>query len=111
MFCFDILRIFGENHKKKKKKLENLAFFRFLRRSVRNPHRGVDLRCNVGCLTAARPRGQNDPPSGTLRHSFATPWRGLLRGVDTVHREQISDFCFRTLYAVARAMLRRKHCS
>ena len=32
MFCFEILRIFGENHKKEK--LENLAFSGFLRRNV-----------------------------------------------------------------------------
>ena len=54
------------------------------------------IRRNVGCLAAARPRGQNGTPRvrhniAKLRHS-----EGLRRNVATVHSEQISDFCFRT---------------
>ena len=58
MLCFEILRIFGENRKKKKKKKTGKSvifeflrsrFYGFLRRSVGNPHRGVALRRSVGC--------------------------------------------------------------
>ena len=67
MFCFEILRIFRE--KSRKSKIWKSGHFGLLRRSV-------------GCLAAARLRCQNGTPR--VRH-----------GLPTVHREQISDFCFR----------------
>ena len=44
-----------------------------LRRSVRNPRRGVALRRSMGCLAMVRPRCPKGYPSGMLQHSFATP--------------------------------------
>ena len=61
-------------------------------RSVGNPSRGVALRRSVECLAVARLRCSKGHPSGTLLRSLAVVV--LLRGVDTVHSEQISDFCF-----------------
>ena len=63
-----------------------------LRRSVGNPSRGVALRRSVGCLVEARLRCSKGHPLGTLRRSLAVA--ALRRGVDTVHSEQISNFCF-----------------
>ena len=94
MFCFEILRIFGE--KSQKSKLKNLG-------TSGSPCCGVDLRRSVGCLAAARPRCQNGSPR--VRHGVAKLRRGkglhrsvavLRHSVDTVHNEQILNFCFRT---------------
>ena len=94
MFCFEILRIFGE--KSQKSKLENLG-------TSGSPRCDVDLRRSVGCLAAARPRCQIGTPR--VRHGVAKLRRGegllrrvvvLLHNVATVHNEQISDFCFQT---------------
>ena len=54
MIYFRILRIFGEKSQKEEnwKSRQN----ELLRRSVGNPHRGIDLHHSVGCLAAARPR-------------------------------------------------------
>ena len=49
--------------------------------SVRNPRCDVDLRCSVGCLVAARPRGQNGTPK--VRHGvgYDTPsWSNPIGG-------------------------------
>ena len=79
MICFRILGIFCRKiAKEQEKKSGHIG-----RRKVGNPRRGVNLRRNVGCLAMARLRGQNGTPR--VRH-----------GVATVHREQISDFCYRT---------------
>ena len=67
MFCFGILRIFGENLQKSKR--------------WKSRHFGL-LRQGVGCLAAARLRCQN-----------GTPW--VCRGVDTVHIKQIFGLLFR----------------
>ena len=66
MFCFEILRIFGENGKSR--------HFRLLCRSVGNPRRSVDLRQGVGCLALARPRCQNGTPR--VHHDVASVHRG-----------------------------------
>ena len=104
MICFGFLRIFGE--KTQKCKLKNLGTSRLLRHSVGNPCCGVDLCHNVGCLAAARPRGQNSTPR--VRHGLR---RGeglcrsvavLRRGVATIHNEKILDCCFESLVFVRR---------
>ena len=84
MFCFEILRIFGE--KSQKRKTKNLGKKGLVRCSVGNPRRGVDLSCSVGCLAAARPRCQNGTP--LVRHNVAVLRRGegLRCSVATVHR-------------------------
>ena len=75
MFCFEILGIFGEKSQKRQRKF--FGHIGLLHRSVGNPRR------SVGCVAAARPRGQN----GTLRlHSVAV----LRLGEDTVQNEQNS---------------------
>ena len=56
-------------------KLEKSWQIGLLRCSVGNPRRGVDLRQGVGTLAVARPGSQKWHPSGTPRHSFATPRR------------------------------------
>ena len=81
MICFEIFGIFGKKIAKSQKK--NLGKNGLLRCSVRNPRRSIALRYSLGYLAAARPRCQ----IGTSR---------VRHGVATVHREQISDFCFRT---------------
>ena len=88
MFCFRILRIFGEIVKRGK--LENLEKIGLLRRSVGNPHRGVDLRQGVGSLATARPTCQNGNPR--VRQGVVK----LRHGIATVHSEKFLDFCFQT---------------
>ena len=66
MFCFEILRIFGE--KLQKSKNWKFGHFELLRcSSVGNPRRNVDLRQGMGCLAAARPRCQNGTPRATTK--------------------------------------------
>ena len=93
MICFEILMIFGKKNRKRAK-LE----IELLRRSVGNPRCGVDLRRSVGCLATARPRGQNPPPPPSrVRHDLALlrcSLAMLCRGINIVHNEKISDFCF-----------------
>ena len=47
MFCFEIWSDFGEKSQKYKN-WKNLGIIKLLCRSVRNPHRGLDLRQGVG---------------------------------------------------------------
>ena len=56
MFCFEILRIFGE--KTQNSKNRKTGHIGLLRRSVGNPRRGVGLCQGVGSLSAARTRCQ-----------------------------------------------------
>ena len=68
----------------RKKKTGNLGKkIGLLRRSVGNPHHGVDLHHSVGCPRRGEVGGQNG--THQVRH-----------GVATIHDEQILDFCFRT---------------
>ena len=85
MFCFEILRIFGE--KLQNSKAGNLGISGY-------PHCSIDLRCCVGCLASTRPRGQNGIPQ--VRHGVEKLRRNeVLRcNVAIVHNEQILDFCF-----------------
>ena len=69
MFCFGILRIFGE--KSKKSKNWKSGHFELLCRSVGNPRHGVDLLQGMGCLTAARPRYQNGTPRYAVAKAYA----------------------------------------
>ena len=94
MFCFGILRIFGE--KSQHSKNWKIWAYRVPTPQRREPHHGVDLRQGVGYLTAARTRCQNGTPR--VRRGVAKLRHGevLCRSVATVHSEQISDFCFQT---------------
>ena len=86
MFCFEILRIFGE--KSQKRKNWKSGHFGLLRRSVGNPRRGIDQRQGVGCLAAARPRCQNGTP--WVHHDVAK----LCRDIATVYKGQNFGFLF-----------------
>ena len=93
MFCFEVLGIFGEKSQKRKEKNMGTSgsyAAAWVRRSVGNPRRGIDLCRRVGCLTTARPRCQ-----------FGIAWvchgiSFLHYGVDTVHSEKVFGFLFRT---------------
>ena len=54
MFCFEILRIFGEKSQKSKNWIS--GHIELLCHSVGNPRRSVDPRHGMGSLAAARPR-------------------------------------------------------
>ena len=69
MFC---LGIFGE--KSQKSKIWKSGHIGLLRRSVGNPHCGVNPRQGVGCLATARLRCQNGTPQ-------VRPDEGLRRSV------------------------------
>ena len=66
MFCFEILRIFGE--KSQKRKTKNLGKKGLVRCSVGNPRRGVAV------LRRGEAEVQKWHPSGMPRRSSATPW-------------------------------------
>ena len=70
MFCLGFWRKIA-----KVKKLENLGIIRLLRRSVGNPHRGVDLRQGVGYPHRSDAEVPKWHPSGTSRRSKATSRR------------------------------------
>ena len=90
MFCFEVLRIFGE--KSQKNKNWKSWHIGLLRRNVGNPCRGVNLRQGVGCLAAARQRCQNGTPRvrhdvAVLRHNEGLRCIAVLcHSVATVHR-------------------------
>ena len=84
-------RFWGFLEKNRKRAKKNKSWhIRILRCSVGNPHRRVDLHRTMGCLAAARSECQNGTPR--VRHGIAK----LHHDVAIVHREQISDFYFRT---------------
>ena len=59
----------------KVQKLENLGIVELLRRNIGNPRRGVDLRQGMGCPHCGEAEVPKWHPSGTSRHSKATPRR------------------------------------
>ena len=95
---------------RKKGKPEKSGQNMFLRFSVGNPRRGVDLRLSVGCPR----RGEAKVPKrAPLRVRYSLAWLRhgeglhhggglrrnvavLRRGVDTVHSKKFLYFCFRT---------------
>ena len=66
MFCFGILRIFGENHKSAKIGKSGI---------IGNPRRGINLRQGVGYPRRGEAEVPDWNPSGTPQHSIAAPWR------------------------------------
>ena len=89
MICLEFLRIFGE--KSQKSKRENLGKHELLCREPTPRH------------TPTPQRGMPSPRRGfgtpLIRHGVALLCRSvavLRRYVDTIHNEQILDFCFQT---------------
>ena len=77
MFCFGILRIFGANSKKEEN-WKIWAKIRLLRRSVGNPRYGVYLHQGMGHPCRDEAKVPKWHPSGTPRHSKATPRRSYV---------------------------------
>ena len=101
MFCFEILRIFGE--KSQKSKTWKSGYFGLLRRSIGNPRCGVRRPTpRHGMPRQGKAEVPKWHPSGTPRHIKAMPRRRpmiyiavLCRGVAIVHKGQNFGFFFR----------------